>query len=670
MAFGLLGAAATPFLISSETGPTPLLYLYYALIAAAGLGVDAIRRWAWVSVLALVLAYGGGAAMMGAGAGHAAWLGFLLVLPALAIALPRLAPIPDHPAPTTLATLWTRGAIGWPEFPVRLAAGSVLVSSMALLVFGAHDSLEGFVVLGALTLLALSLLVWAERAEGLADLALLPAAVLVLRILAEGWMGGPMLWEFVGQSIEQRGPEVAAPMTLTWIVALATLISLAFAFRALKGGSLSLVHGLAAVLVAPVTVALLEFAWSPTWVGYPVLDPMTWALHPLALAALMVGLAGRFARVDGADHRRVAYATLAALSLIALSLFILTSATALTLALAVLVMAAAWLDRRYDLREMGLFIQTAVAVLSWRLLIDPGVGWAMNAPLLWVIPAFAGPIAAYVAGLWLLRERGRVMTSGVLESAALALTAILANVLMTRALVPPELRDNTFDLAHVATLNAMPWLVLALTQVYRAGLGPVLRRTRLALGYAAGVLAGGLLVISALPLNPLTFTSPDLIGAKVAGPWLLDTLALAYALPAVVMLVAAWRFSFPARLRYGLIGAGWALAALYVGLEIRHFWQGNWLGIPGVPEEELYSYTIALMVLGAGLLWQAILRRSHLLRRIAMTVIALVIAKVFLIDAAGLTGLTRVFSFLGLGLSLAGLAFVNRWADRQLSKAP
>ena len=47
-----------------------------------------------------------------------------------------------------------------------------------------------------------------------------------------------------------------------------------------------------------------------------------------------------------------------------------------------------------------------------------------------------------------------------------------------------------------------------------------------------------------------------------------------------------------------------------------------------------------------------------------MIVIGLTIAKVFLLDAAGLTGLTRVFSFLGLGLSLAGLAWLNRWAGQ------
>ena len=87
-------------------------------------------------------------------------------------------------------------------------------------------------------------------------------------------------------------------------------------------------------------------------------------------------------------------------------------------------------------------------------------------------------------------------------------------------------------------------------------------------------------------------------------------------------------------------------------------------------QPELYSYTLALMLLGAGLLYQAIARRSALLRRIAMAVIAVVVAKVFLIDAAGLTGLTRVVSFLGLGLSLAGLAWLNRWAGQAVPGDP
>jgi len=76
------------------------------------------------------------------------------------------------------------------------------------------------------------------------------------------------------------------------------------------------------------------------------------------------------------------------------------------------------------------------------------------------------------------------------------------------------------------------------------------------------------------------------------------------------------------------------------------------------------------MLVGAGLLYQAIARRSVMLRRIAMAVIAVTVAKVFLVDASGLTGLVRVVSFAGLGLSLAGLAWLNRWAAQAAEDGP
>jgi uncharacterized membrane protein len=48
------------------------------------------------------------------------------------------------------------------------------------------------------------------------------------------------------------------------------------------------------------------------------------------------------------------------------------------------------------------------------------------------------------------------------------------------------------------------------------------------------------------------------------------------------------------------------------------------------------------------------------LRLAALGVIGLVCAKVFLVDMAGLAGLWRVLSFLGLGLALIGLGAVYR----------
>ena len=83
----------------------------------------------------------------------------------------------------------------------------------------------------------------------------------------------------------------------------------------------------------------------------------------------------------------------------------------------------------------------------------------------------------------------------------------------------------------------------------------------------------------------------------------------------------------------------------------------------GITQGEISTYTGAMLLLGAALFYQAVASGSALLRRAGLTLIGLTVAKVFLIDAAGLTGLVRVGSFLALGLSLAGLAWLDRWAS-------
>ncbi|MBU1837445.1 MAG: DUF2339 domain-containing protein, partial [Alphaproteobacteria bacterium] len=46
-----------------------------------------------------------------------------------------------------------------------------------------------------------------------------------------------------------------------------------------------------------------------------------------------------------------------------------------------------------------------------------------------------------------------------------------------------------------------------------------------------------------------------------------------------------------------------------------------------------------------------------------LIIIGLAVAKVFFIDIGELDGLTRVFALLFLGLTLAALAWLNRWAN-------
>lgn len=662
-AVGLLGAAVAPFIVDAGTEAAARLYGYYAVLAITGLAVDTLRRWAWLSVLGLFLGYGGGLLSLWAGAGETGWIALLVALPLLSVMIPDRALIPRQDGPCLLVAL-RKGARA--SFPVMLATATLLVSCAGLAMQAGAAPAVAVLAFGALVALALAYLVWADRAEGLADLGFVPAVGLWLVLAMQGLGGLPLAREFAAGAL--RGPEVAAPKTVTLLLGMVALVSLAFALRSFRNGALSLAYALAAVLVAPVAAVILELFWQPGL----VIGPYPWALHVIALAGAMVALALRYGGLD-ADKRRVAYATLSALSLIGLALFLITTKTALTLALAVLAVVAAALDRRFRLPEMGWFIQLAVAVLTYRLLVDPGLDWAMQADLAPVVLVFVGVIAALLAALWLLAPLDRLLPKGVLESAAAGLAAVFANVLISRWLLPdlPTSPADYYDYGGFMyshwgyALNAMPWLALMLMQIYRARLGGALRRLRQAIALLAGICAGYWLGNAVVLQNPLFTYAPEDISGLVRGPMLLDTLLLAYGVPGLMLLGAAWRLpGLSRRLRIGFTAAGAALLALYTGLELRRFWQGDWLGKPGVEQGELYSYTLALMLLGAALLYQAIARRSGRLRRLAMIVIGLTIAKVFLLDAAGLTGLTRVFSFLGLGLSLAGLAWLNRWAGQ------
>jgi uncharacterized membrane protein len=658
-AIGLVGATLAPFVVGGSTDDLTWFYAYFALIGALGLGIDTIRRWAWVSVLALGLSIAASGLLYLDG-GQAGTFGVMLTfIVALAIIIPGRALIPLHTGMTTLGTLRTRGRGRWPGFPVRLAGGAMLAATCLMAVIETSSAGEGLVLLVCLLALSVAISLWAAKAPALADLAALPAIGFLARLVMDVVNRDPLSAEFLGAAISLRPPETSGPLTVTIILIMVAVMSLFAALRSLGGRDHKIAWAALSVLLPPIAMGVLEGLWRPA----SVIGAYPWALHAMLLAAGLVALATAFARTDGEkDRRRTAYATLSALVLIAFAFFAVLSSVGLTLALAALVVVATALDRRFRLAELGWFIQAGLLVLGWRLFLDPGLGFAFDAPLMSVVLSFLGAIAAMAAGLWLLRPLDRKAPKVFLESGLAAFAAVFADVLLFRWL---DAAFPGWPSGHwAATLAALPWLAMALVQMYRARLGGFMARVRTALAAIAMGLAAIGLIAAVTVFNPLFNDDP------VGGPFLLNTLFVAYALPGLVLIAAARGFrQMPRMLQHSFLWFGAALLALYVGLEIRHFWQGQILSNPGTTQGELYTYTLALMLTGAGLLYQAIASRSALLRRVGMTVIALTIAKVFLIDISGLTGLVRVMAFLGLGLSLAGLAWLNRWAAERSGQA-
>jgi uncharacterized membrane protein len=115
-----------------------------------------------------------------------------------------------------------------------------------------------------------------------------------------------------------------------------------------------------------------------------------------------------------------------------------------------------------------------------------------------------------------------------------------------------------------------------------------------------------------------------------------------------------------------IIGAV-ALVAGFVGVSIlnRQLFTGSvvtWVrGDPfgdATGDAELYGYSVAWLLYGGSLIVAGVMAASRPLRHAAAGIILLAVLKVFLVDAAGLIGLYRVASFLGLGLSLIALGYL------------
>ncbi|MBT0958765.1 DUF2339 domain-containing protein [Alphaproteobacteria bacterium KMM 3653] len=651
-AVGIIGGLAAPFVVDGEADSALPFYVYFALLGLTGLAIDTMRRWAWVSVLALVGAACAGFALFALSEELIGYGVMLVVLTGGAIAIPQRRIWPDHSGPGFSAKAFIDPAAEHaPGFPVWLAGGAVLVTSVLLTVLPGEGEIAFLAKAALLMALFAGLGIWACRAPALAPLAVLPVGgFTLLTCTLHGVAGrfGAMVQTGAEGAVVEAGWPILASVTL----GLAAAGSAIAAWRSLRGTQV-LFWALIAAFFAPVVAAGMEMFWVRGQGGY------TWALHILALAALITLIAERFARGGAQVARRgVAWAALSALSLIALAMTALLDDAALTIALGVLIIAAAALDRQFKLREMGYFIVIAVIAVNFRYIAVPGLEYLFEGPLALVIAAFVIPIASMGAAWLLLRgmDRGRVRV--FLESGALSAAGIGATVMIFRA-VDAALPGSGITSHWAMGLLACLWIILAIAQIYRLRLGGALRWLRMAFIAGYALIALMALLIGTVAFSPLV-EGGSLWDNTPRGVTVANTMFLGYALPGLLLLLATRIMRSGFRV-VPLIG-GCALMAYYVFLEIRWFWQPVMDIDVGFIQPELYSYTVALLITGGLLLYQAIARRSVFLRRIALVVIGLAVAKVFLVDMRGLTGLLRVFSFLALGLSLAGLAWLDRWA--------
>ncbi|MGB7319599.1 MAG: DUF2339 domain-containing protein, partial [Planktotalea sp.] len=611
-------------------------------------------RWAWVSVLALMGGFIATWALLVSGADSAHALVFGLIATIAATAIPQRRIWPDHGGAMlsdVVLKLRNKADRSWPDFPARLAGGTFIaaIALSALMPLETRLLLESWLAIASLTALGLLALVWMARACALQDLSIVAPVVLLVLLVVLALDRSAIYQDFVAVSALERLEGQTLPRAASVFAAIFMLFAALGSWRASAGVRGSIIWIGASALAVPAALGALEIFWTPTkYIGaYP------WAGHAILGAALMTLLAERSIKRWPNDLRPAALFAMSALSLISFALMLILSTAALSVAIAVMIVIAALIDRRLDMPWLGLFIQLALAVLGWRFLIDPGVPWAswQYTPLWEVGLAYAVPLALMGCAWWILRAIKREAAQLALESAVWSLGAVFALILLERAL-----RSDIDSFWGLALAGAILLISMG-AQLYRWRKGSALAWLRVGLASLLGLIAMVVLFVAQIGMSPLTRWGLR----DVEGPLVLDTIAIGYLVPAAVLGVLAWKLDHINRFVRGAFAALASLMALaFVGLEIRRFWQGDLMAGPALSQGELYSYTIAMMIASVALLLFAFSRRSEGLRKLAMAGIALTIAKVFLIDMSGLNGLVRVASFLGLGLALSALAWLNR----------
>ena len=167
-------------------------------------------------------------------------------------------------------------------------------------------------------------------------------------------------------------------------------------------------------------------------------------------------------------------------------------------------------------------------------------------------------------------------------------------------------------------------------------------------------LAGAVLLILCNPV----FVAAATVGAQP----LVNALLPAYVAPAALAMLALRRPSLPASLWPVLLGYVLVAAFACITLEVRHAFHPDAMALADAPIEdgELWSWSGAWMAYGLSLMAIGVVTGRKALRMAALAIVALAGTKVFLVDMAGLVGLWRMLSFLGLGFTLIGLGAVYR----------
>ncbi|WP_028968958.1 DUF2339 domain-containing protein [Sphingomonas sp. URHD0057] len=711
---GLAGGLAAPALVGSTEPNVPLLSIYLALAVSGLCALSRNQRWAWLGISAMIGGFGWGIVLLlgrALDAPSSISLGLYLLL--LGVAIPALGFAGErkdqlHLVAAIVAAAQMAALVATGGFALLNWGLFALLSAAIVWLAERHVSLARLPAVGLLIAL---LLLGAWTAPQATNFALVMSGIFLIYGVPATWrlwrrgglveaaeigavgLGGLLLPMFHFHHADGSNDLVFGLLALGLSIFVGGCAAIGWtkadrtsdARFALLGTVTAVLLGAAVLLLLPVWaaavaigllgIALLELGWISrdsrfepiAWifaaagcVAYPyaqavdgvaastAIDTLHWAFQ--AAIAAWFAWRGRF------PFGRAAAQALAPVFLYVAAATPLPSQLEPLIGPALLA-ATVLIGRRIDQRLIPAMASCTAIILAWAL-------WPL---LLWSGAAVEslGGAAMLVTDVPSVLDSLKQLLVPSLAIAAATIAAVHLRPLERRGgwaiaglligVGAHSLYKHVFAIATTPEFVSLGMAERTTWEALLAGLAVLALRFGKPWGAAtlAIACAAHLTLYTLLLHNPLW--AEQAVGRWPLVNWLLPAYALAFVLSVAAKREVAAVSAQAARV---LTVMQMILAVLFAFSELRQLFHGSLLTAPGLPVAEDILRSILAIALAIGFLLWGIVRQQRDWRIASLALMLAAVVKVFLFDASGLEGVTRIASFVALGFSLIGIGWL------------
>ena len=374
-------------------------------------------------------------------------------------------------------------------------------------------------------------------------------------------------------------------------------------------------------------------------------DGLPWALPTFVIGGTYAYLLTEWRKRMQVVEVEAALA-IAAQTAIAVACFFAFSGVTLTLVIALQLISLAYIDRKMPVSVLPIIIKIMLMLVIVRLTFNPWIA-LYDVSSLTLLITYAGCLASCVIASREVRDRPELIVW--LHSASAHLLVLTLAVFTRYVLYDGDIFAKEFNLTessiYICSLSSV-----GIIYEWRANYLRSFKQWYRGLALLHIFIAAGLYLFYNM------FIHNPLLGLEdISNTPIFNLLIIGYGLPVVLSIIIYKRID-DLKEAAGLI----SMIGLYmfVTLEIRHLWHDGLRQHMPIKEGELYTYSLVWLILSVAIMIYGAHRNNSNAKKAGVVALLIVIAKAFFWDMRDLDGLWRVVSFLGLGLSLLGVAYL------------